>query len=143
MKLRNKKTGEIFDALVREKGGGGSYSLIVCDIKAYEQSKSTLDQTHFVLDEYETLAEFNDEWEDYKPAEPLIKDEKKLDTVKSFFALLGISNEIYYQSINKCFYKTDDDGITYGIDFDDDKGIDNICTGLPYTITELCGEEEE
>ena len=90
-----------------------------------------------------SITELNAEWEDYKPAEPLIKDEKKLDTVKSFFALLGISNEIYYQSINKCFYKTDDDGITYGIDFDDDKGIDNICTGLPYTITELCGEEEE
>jgi len=83
---------------------------------------------------------------DYEPdsesKEPLIKDEKKLDTVKSFFASLGISNEIYYQSINKCFYKTDDDGITYGIDFDDDEGIDNICTGLPYTIAELCGEEE-
>lgn len=79
---------------------------------------------------------------DYDPKDPLIKDEKKLDTVKSFFALLGISNEIYYQSINRCFYKTDDDGITYGIDFDDDKGFDNICTGLPYTIDELCGEEE-
>ena len=79
----------------------------------------------------------------HKPAEPLIKDEKKLDTVKSFFALLGITREIYYQSINNCFYHTDDDGITYGIYFNDDNGIDNICTGLPYTIAELCGEEEE
>lgn len=43
MKLRNKKTGEIFDALIREKGGGGSYSLIVCDIKAYEQSNCVSD----------------------------------------------------------------------------------------------------
>lgn len=55
--LRNKKTGEVFDALIREKGGGGSYSLIVCDIKAYEQSKSTLNETHFILDEYDSLAE--------------------------------------------------------------------------------------
>lgn len=78
-----------------------------------------------------------------EPAEPLIKDEKKLDTVKSFFALLGITREIYYQSINNCFYHTDDDGITYGIDFNDDNGIDNICTGLPYSIDELCGEGEE
>ena len=54
MKLRNKNTGEVFDALIREKGGAGSYSLIVCDVKSYEQSKSTLDATHFVLDEYET-----------------------------------------------------------------------------------------
>ena len=80
---------------------------------------------------------------DSEPKEPLIKDEKKLDAVKSFFALLGISKEIYYQPINKCFYKTNAVGITYGIDFDDDKGLDYICTGLPYTITELCGEGEE
>ena len=66
MKLRNKKTGEVFDALVREKGGCGSYSLIVCDIKAYEQSKSTLDETHFILDEYDSLDELNSEWEDYE-----------------------------------------------------------------------------
>ena len=69
MKLRNKKTGEIFDALIREKGGCGSYSLIVCDIKAYEQSKSTPDATHFVLDEYDTLAELNEDWEDFKSKE--------------------------------------------------------------------------
>ena len=66
MKLRNKKTGEVFDALIREKGGGGSYSLIVCDVKAYEHSKSTLDATHFVLDEYDSLAKLNEEWEDYE-----------------------------------------------------------------------------
>lgn len=66
MKLRNKKTGEVFDAIIREKGGGGSYSFIVCDIKAYEQSKCTPDSTHYVLDEYETLAELNEEWEDYE-----------------------------------------------------------------------------
>lgn len=64
MKLRKKKTGEVFDALIREKGGGGSYSLIVCDVKAYEHSKSTLDATHFVLDEYDSLAKLNAEWED-------------------------------------------------------------------------------
>lgn len=66
MKLRNKKTGEVSDALIREKGGGGSYSLIVCDVKAYEHSKSTLDATHFVLDEYDSLAKLNEEWEDYE-----------------------------------------------------------------------------
>ena len=76
MKLRNKKTGEVFDALIRERGGGDTYSIIVCDIKAYNQSKSTLDATHSILDEYDSLAELNEEWEDYKPTEPLIKDEK-------------------------------------------------------------------
>lgn len=84
MKLRSKKTGEVFDALIREKGGGGLYSLIVCDIKAYEQSKSTLDATHFILDEYDSLAELNSDWEDYTPAEPLIKDDKIRKIVKEW-----------------------------------------------------------
>lgn len=49
MKLRNKKTGEIGNfALVRAIG----------DIN------------------YTSLAELNEEWEDYEPKEPLIKDEK-------------------------------------------------------------------
>ena len=64
MKLKNKKTGEVFDALIWEMGCAGSYSIIVCDIKSYEQSKSTLNATHFVLDEYETLTELNEDWED-------------------------------------------------------------------------------
>ena len=129
MKLRNKHTGEVEE-----------FNEIYLTKTVKETNTAT---SEYVERSYYGIDELNEEWEDYKPAEPLIKDEKKLDTVKSFFALLGISNEIYYQSINKCFYKTDDDGITYGIDFDDDKGIDNICTGLPYTITELCGEEEK
>ena len=79
---------------------------------------------------------------DSKPTEPLIKDAEKLDTVKSFFALLGITKEIFYQSINNCFYHTDDDGITYSIDFDNDNGIDDIGRNKAYTIAELCGEEE-
>lgn len=80
MKLRNKKTGEVFDALIREKGGGGSYSLIVYDIKAYESKRTLVDTTHYILDEYDSLAELNEEWEGYKPAEKkprryrLIKD---------------------------------------------------------------------
>ena len=84
MRLRNKKTGEVFDALIRENGGAGSYSLIVCDIKSYEQSKSTLDATHFVLDEYETLTELNEDWEDYAPKEPLIKDKKIRKAVRTW-----------------------------------------------------------
>ena len=92
MKLRNKKTGEVFDALIREKGGGGSYSLIVCDIKAYEQSKSTLDATHFILDEYDSLAELNEDWEDYTPAEPLIKDDKIRQIIKAWAKINEITS---------------------------------------------------
>ena len=122
MKLRNKKTGKIWE---------------FDGVKVLKNSDCTIAQFS-----YDTLAELNENWEDYEPKEPAIEDENKLDTVKSFFALLGITKEIYYQSVNNCFYHTDDDGITYAIDFDDDNGIENLCTGLPYTIAELCGEEE-
>lgn len=133
MKLRNKKTGEIFDALVREKGGGGSYSLIVCDIKAYEQSKSTLDQTHFVLDEYETLAKLNEEWEDYKPTEPLIKDEKIRKAVRAWAEANGI--ERVWHECASCWLRGN------GLKIE----LENEVVDLEqnnYTITELCGEEE-
>ena len=137
MKLRNKKTGEVFDALIREKGGAGSYSLIVCDIKSYEQSKSILDATHFVLDEYETLTELNEDWEDYKPAEPLIKDEKIRKAVRAW----ADANDITEINVSSSGYELwggiDDWCIHFGGNpFKDIKP-------LKYTTNELCGEEEE
>ena len=137
MKLRNKKTGEI------ESVDYISVARSAFDLYSNEGNKKIASGISPIPLCYESLKEVNEEWEDYKPAEPLIKDEEKLDTVKSFFALLGITKEIYYQSINNCFYHTDDDGITYGIDFDNDKGIEKIYTHRAYTIAELCGEEEE
>lgn len=146
MKLRNKNTGEVFDALIREKGGAGSYSLIVCDVKSYEQSKSTLDATHFVLDEYETLTELNEDWEDYKPAEPLIKDAGAREVVRLWAkvnriptnattieyhfveSLCGTESEFWDNNLHIMFYG---------------KIAPNAVHGKIYTIDELCGEEEE
>lgn len=135
MKLRNKKTGEIFDALIREKGGGGSYSLIICDIKAYEQSKSTLDATHFVLEEYDSLAELNEDWEDYEPAEPLIKDEKIRKAVRAWAEANNVT-KVWHEGSSVAFH----DGAV-SITFHE------LCwEEIPegeYSVEELCGEEEE
>ncbi len=140
MKLRNKNTGEVFDALIREKGGAGSYSLIVCDIKSYEQSKSTLDATHFVLDEYETLTELNEDWEDYKPAEPLIKDEKIRKAVRAWADANEIS-EAQYDRYTSGFSASDaDHNLLSMISFDG--FVFMFVDGEYYTIDELCGEEE-
>ena len=148
MKLRNKKTGEVFDALIREKGGGGLYSLIVCDIKAYEQSKSTLDATHFILDEYDSLAELNEDWEDYTPAEPLIKDEKIRQIIKEWakvnkiaevlvvpikdaegaYLYWELENIAWRQTITICFRGKLPDTL-------EDLGT--------YTIEELCGSSSD
>lgn len=137
MKLRNKKTGEVFDALIREKGGGGLYSLIVCDIKAYEQSKSTLEGTHFILDEYDSLAGLNTEWEDYKPTEPLIKDEKIRKAVRAW-AEANNTEKVAIQN-NYCLSAEGDEieDIVFCIPI-----FKDIDSGIPYTIAELCGEEE-
>ena len=141
MKLRNKKTGEVFDALIREKGGAGSYSLIVCDIKSYEQSKSTLDATHFVLDEYGTLAELNADWEDYKPVEPLIKDEKIRKAVRAWAEANEISQaqfDRYTSGFSAC-----DDGHNLLSMISFDGFVFMFVDGEYYTIDELCGEEKE
>lgn len=141
MKLRNKNTGEVFDALIREKGGAGSYSLIVCDIKSYEQSKSTLDATHFVLDEYETLTELNEDWEDYKPAEPLIKDEKIRKAVRAWAEANEISQAQFDRYISGFSASDDGHNILSMISFDG--FVFMFVDGKYYTIDELCGEEEE
>lgn len=138
MKLRNKKTGEVFDALIREKGGAGSYSLIVCDIKSYEQSKSILDATHFVLNEYETLTELNEDWEDYKPAEPLIKDEKIRKAVRAWAEANGFLDEIEVHGLTA--------GTRFSIENYDIEFLGYFIYDLEgnktYTIEELCGEEK-
>ena len=141
MKLRNKNTGEVFDALIREKGGAGSYSLIVCDIKSYEQSKSTLDATHFVLDEYETLTELNEDWEDYKPAEPLIKDEKIRKAVRAWAEANEISQAQFDRYISGFSASDDGHNILSMISFDG--FVFMFVDGKIYTIDELCGEEEK
>ena len=137
MKLRNKKTGEVFDALIREKGGGDKYSIIVCDIKAYKQSKSILDATHFILDEYDSLSELNEEWEDYTPSEPLIKDPKIRKAVKAWAEANDYPKtmELYYNAPNFVL-RSDISTIEF------DKEIEPLQHGEQHTIAELCGEEE-
>lgn len=90
MKLRNKKTGEIFEW--KE------------DIMPYG----------FGLPHPKSLAEINEEWEDYEPKEPLIKDEK----VKK---LLGEVVELEL-TVNELSKRFDEFNKHY---------------------VELCGEEEE
>ena len=126
MKLRNKKTGKI---------------VIVEFITDYQTDdgteigfrvKNTLD-----CYSYPSLAELNEEWEDYKPAEPLIKDEKIRKAVRAWAEADGADEKIYLT--------TDENGsrfankyggyIEFAFRIDMEERL--------YTIDELCGEEEE
>lgn len=90
---------------------------------------------------YYSLAELNSEWEDYKPVEPLIKDEKIRKAVRAWAEANDVL-EVFIDNIG--------DG-TYMELYDEDDGRRRISALRPaglktreaYTIAELCGEDEE
>lgn len=123
MKLRNKKTGEVF----------GGYSVSVNWFGNNDH-------------EYHSLAELNEEWEDYKPAEPLIKDEKIRKAVRAFAELNNSATIIFELSYGKSsIIARADNGFAMlwvaGESWETNgKGIK---WDEPYTIAELCGEDGE
>ena len=133
MRLRNKKTGEIVEPL-----SSGPIDLYFY-LNKYEENE--VDRKT-----YQSLAELNSEWEDYKPKEPLIKDAGVRDvmrmwakvnriptdatTIEYHFveSLCGTESEFWDNNLHIMFYG---------------KIAPNAIHGKIYTIDELCGEEEE
>lgn len=118
MKLRNKKTGAI--AIARKIG-----------FERYSFNEYT----------FNSLAELNEEWEDYKPAEPLIKDEKVCKAVRAWAEACGVTHVTYKLASNE-FYDADSRG-KIAIKFTLIPVEVYLEDGESYTIDELCGEEEE
>lgn len=121
MRLRNKKTGEIV---------GLSIYGIEVHIRKEEQPF------------YHSLAELNEEWEDYK--EPLIKDEKVRKAVRAWAEANNVVEVNYYESSHYFYLRAFDD-YERGIDFwlwHKDGKEQKLIENKTYTITELCGEEE-
>ena len=121
MKLRNKKTGEI----------------IVPSDYTFASYDDGIRYKHHI---YYSLAELNEEWEDYKPKEPLIKDEKVRNVVRAWAEVCGLSYVTYKQASNE-FYDPDTRG-AFAIRFRLIPVEVYLEDGECYTITELCGEEE-
>ena len=126
MKLRNKKTGEVVEPL-----SSGPIDLYFY-LNKYEENE--VDRKT-----YQSLAELNSEWEDYKPAEPLIKDEKIRKAVRAWAELIP-SAQVRYDHSDGRFYTHSDYIVPYSISFPVILGLDET---KDYTIDELCGEEEE
>lgn len=123
MKLRNKKTGKI--TIARKIG-----------FERYSFNEYT----------YNSLAELNEEWEDYKPAEPLIKDAGMREVLRLWAkvnlipsnavtieyqlaeTLTGTETEFWDNNLHIMFYGNI---------------APNAVHGKIYTIDELCGEEEK
>lgn len=126
MKLRNKKTGIVGE-------------LHYAPDKEYHFTVATEDPADMEI--YRTLAELNEEWEDCKPTEPLIKDEKIRKAVRAWAEVCGLSYATYKQASNE-FYDTDTRG-AFAIRFRLIPVEVYLEDGECYTIAELCGEEEE
>ena len=115
MKLRNKKTGEIWDI----------GKVLTNDYPSYD-----------------TLEQITEDFEDYKPAEPLIKDEKIRKAVRAWAEINSIKNVLYAEKSDRSIYVLTDMS-------DDDFSIElvgwipTLKDGESYTIDELCGEVEE
>jgi len=123
MRLRNKKTGEIGEL-------SGVNRIIV-----YEPEMPLCGNS--ILGEYDTLAKLNEEWEDYEPAEPLIKDPKIRKAVRAWAEANDYPKtmELYYNAPNFVL-RSDISTIEF------DKEIEPLQHGEQHTIEELCGSEE-
>lgn len=120
MKLRNKKTGEIVE-----------YDKIGF-------RKSLSDGWKDFVPKAESIAEFNENWEDYNPTDPLIKDERIRKAVRAWARL----NELDEIEVEPPTIDCSIISFGYGmlrIDFY--LGKSDISDGT-YAIAELCGEEE-
>ena len=130
MRLRNKKTGEIINGLISAYGVSGDVAISIMD----GDSKSGYTD----IARYETLAALNEEWEDYAPAEPLIKDEKVRKAVRAWadandfvrvFYEYDYSNDVARFIVGETIMMIEIDEL-----LEDSKN---------YAIAELCGSDDE
>lgn len=121
MKLRNKKTG--LDGELHYEPD-----------KEYHFTVATEDPADMAI--YRTLAELSADWEDYTPAEPLIKDEKIRKAVRAWAE--AESEDCYYGQDATTLYNGSGDHIEFW-----SRPFKDLTPYEHYTIAELCGEEEE
>lgn len=123
MKLRNKKTGEVVEA----ESCNSATGMIGIFYETEDGQVGTKDC-------FETLAELNEEWEDYKPAEPLIKDEKIRKAVRAWAEANGI--ERVWHEYSSSWLRGN------GLKIELENEVFDLEQGN-YTIAELCGEEDD
>ena len=123
MKLRNKKTGEIKEW---QKVGAIDYGELN---EVYDSA------------EYNSLAELNEVWEDYKPTDPLIEDEKARNVFREWAELIGAE----HFKVNHFFNSKGCITLIRSTDLTTEASIElpgHIGKDLEtYNQIELCGEE--
>lgn len=123
MKLRNKKTGEIYDKV----------NIHVSPWKIGTRGWTSLD--------YSSVDKFNEEWEDCESKEPYIKDEKIRKAVRAWAEVNSIEEVLYAERTDRSLWCLTDMG-EYDCAIEFVGWIPTLKDGADYTIAELCGEEE-
>ena len=122
MKLRNKKTGDI------------AVGYVMVGIQNNEKYPNPIE-----YHTYGSIAELNDEWDDYKPVEPLIKDEKIRKALRAVYDAAPHRDNVVYFDGRWTFR-----GDKFEVMFDDREiKIKGWTDGKAYHIEELCGEDGE
>lgn len=132
MKLRNKKTEETGNLLGMKVSAG----IIWVNIEFHDREPRAYC--------YDSLAGLNEEWEDYKPAEPLIEDKKARKVFRAWAEFFGAEcfrvSHIYNSGKGRTTTIGSTDLTTEPlIELPGYIGEDS----KEYTKIELCGEEEE
>lgn len=118
MKLRNKKTG-------------GLANCEPIEVK-----------TDAGFHDYYSLAELCEEWEDYVPKEPLIKDEKIRRAVRLCADIWGANKILVIKSGSRIEFSDGTPNMRY-VSFMYAEWQDKIKDRTYYAVEELCGEEKE
>ena len=121
MRLRNKKTGQEGNFIINKD----HFECVDLDCVPL----------------YFSLSELLEEWEDYTPKEPLIKDDKIRKAVRAWAEANGVG-VVLYKEDNYRFY-ADDTEIGSMIEFEDMPEYIELRHEHRYTIDELCGEDED
>ena len=128
MKLRNKNTGDPVKFVSIESIYKDKLKL------TYILSSGLVNERY-----YTSIEKFNEDWEDYKPKDPLIKDEKIRKAVRAWAEACFIETVEYDEYWVS--FRRDDKTISFK-DEDRRLGFYELENSRDYTIDELCGEEE-
>lgn len=147
MKLRNKKTGNVFDVAFHSSYKDGKITIGV-EVDADPKYPKCN------FSDYESLKEFCENWEDYKPTEPIF-DEKIRRGIRAWW---DMQDNPFKAAAVLCHEHKDLDGFYHWRIFGyirdgEQKESTDLCFRTKklyaydqhhdYTKEELCGEEEE
>lgn len=123
-KLRNKKTGKVGDLL----GSCNSVPFIAIAVDYHDGNP--------IMYEYDSIAKFNEEWEDYETKKPKLENERIRKIVRAWADKNGSTEVVYYSPKNAL---VDSQGNSIGFNLI----LRGLHHGVEYAVDELCGEEEK